>query len=98
MPSAPNSKLNLQIFQNKRRNNDHISKMKKILKKNNFEDDQKESKFLLHLVKAYDDLKDSEMAIKFLSLGNKFMKKKEKSNINEEINIINRYEKHIRRY
>jgi len=66
----------------------HISKMKKILSENNFEDDQ-DGIISFALGKAYDDLKDSEMAIKFLSLGNKFMKKKIKSNITEEINIIN---------
>jgi tetratricopeptide (TPR) repeat protein len=66
----------------------HISKMKKILSENNFEDDQEEI-ISFALGKAYDDLKDSEMAIKFLSSGNKMMNKKRNSNIDEEINIIN---------
>ena len=66
----------------------HLSKMKKILLENNFEDDQ-EGIISFALGKAYDDLKDSEEAIKFLSLGNKMMNKKRNSNIAEEINIIN---------
>ena len=41
------------------------------------------------LGKAYDDLKDSEEAIKFLTLGNKMMNKNRNSNITEEINITN---------
>ena len=66
----------------------HISKMEKILSENNFENDQEEI-ISFALGKAYDDLKDSEKAIKFLSLGNKMMNKKRNSNIDEEINIIN---------
>ena len=66
----------------------HLSKMKKILSENNFEDDQ-EGIISFALGKAYDDLKDSEEAIKFLSLGNKLMNNKRNSNIAEEINIIN---------
>ena len=66
----------------------HISKMKKILSENNFEDDQ-EGIISFALGKAYDDLKDSEEAIKFLCLGNKIMNKKRNSNIAEEINIMN---------
>ena len=66
----------------------HISKMKKILLENNFEDDQKGIIFFA-LGKAYDDLKDSEEAIKFLNLGNKMMNKNRNSNITEEINITN---------
>ena len=66
----------------------HISKMKKILLENNFEDDQ-EGIISFALGKAYDDLKDSEEAIKFLTLGNKMMNKKRNSNITEEINITN---------
>ena len=66
----------------------HLSKMKKILSENNFEDDP-EGIISFALGKAYDDLKDTEEAIKFLSLGNKMMNKKRNSNITEEINITN---------
>ena len=66
----------------------HISQMKKILSEDNFSDDQK-GIISFALGKAYDDLKESEEAIKFLSLGNKMMHKKRNSNIAEEINIIN---------
>ena len=66
----------------------HLSQMKKILLENNFEDDQ-EGIISFAIGKAYDDLKDPEMAIKFLSLGNKMMNKKRNSNIAEETNIIN---------
>ena len=65
----------------------HISKMKKIFSEDNFGDDQK-GIISFALGKAYDDLKDTEMAIKFLSLGNKMMNKKRKSNITDEINIM----------
>ena len=65
----------------------HLSQMKKILLENNFEDDQ-EGIISFAIGKAYDDLKDPEMAIKFLSLGNKMMNKKRNSNITEEINIM----------
>ena len=66
----------------------HLSKMKKILSENNFENDP-EGIISFALGKAYDDLKDTEEAIKFLSLGNKMMNKKRNSNIAEETNIIN---------
>jgi tetratricopeptide (TPR) repeat protein len=66
----------------------HLSKMKKILSENNFEDDP-EGIISFALGKAHDDLKDTEEAIKFLSLGNKMMNKKRNSNIAEETNIIN---------
>jgi len=65
----------------------HISKMKKIFSEDNFGDDQR-GIISFALGKAYDDLKDTEMAIKFLSLGNKMMNKKRKSNITDEINIM----------
>jgi tetratricopeptide (TPR) repeat protein len=55
----------------------HISHMKKILSENNLEDDQK-GIISFSLGKAYDDLKDSAEATKFLSLGNKIMHKKKK--------------------
>ena len=67
----------------------HISKMKKILLENNFEDEKKRGIISFALGKAYDDLKDSDEAIKFLSLGNKIMNKNRNSNIVEEINIAN---------
>jgi tetratricopeptide (TPR) repeat protein len=66
----------------------HLSKMKEILLENKFEDDEKKGIISFALGKAYDDLKDSEMAIKFLSLGNKIMNKR-KSNIDEQIDITN---------
>ena len=66
----------------------HISKMKKILSENNFEGDQ-EGIISFALGKAYDDLKDSDAAIKFLSSGNKFSNKNRKSNIMEDINVMN---------
>ena len=66
----------------------HVSEMKKILSDNDFEDDQK-GIISFALGKAYDDLKDPEMAIKFLSAGNEFMQKIKKSNITEEIKIFN---------
>ncbi len=65
----------------------HLSKMKKISSENNFKGDQ-EGIISFALGKAFDDLKDPEMAIKFLSAGNKFMQKQRKSNITDEINII----------
>ncbi|EDZ60941.1 Sulfotransferase domain family protein [Candidatus Pelagibacter sp. HTCC7211] len=66
----------------------HISQMKKILSEENFGDDQK-GIISFALGKAYDDLKDSDEAIKFLSIGNKMMHKIRNSNIAEEINTIN---------
>ena len=66
----------------------HLSQMKKILLENNFENDQ-EGIISFAVGKAYDDLKDPEMAIKFLSKGNKIMNEKRNSNITEEINIMN---------
>jgi tetratricopeptide (TPR) repeat protein len=65
----------------------HISKMKEILSENNLESDQK-GIISFALGKAYDDLKDADMAIKFLSLGNEIMEKRRKTNITDEINII----------
>jgi hypothetical protein len=62
--------------------------MKKILSENSLEEDQK-GIISFALGKAFDDLKDSGEAIKFLSMGNKMMQKKRNSNIAEEINIIN---------
>ena len=66
----------------------HISQMRKILSEDNFGDDQK-GIISFALGKAYDDLRDSDEAIKFLSIGNKMMHKIRNSNIAEEINIIN---------
>ena len=66
----------------------HISTMEKILKENNFEKD-KEGLIFFALGKAYDDLKDTKMAIKFLSSGNKIIKKNRKINIVKDINIMN---------
>jgi hypothetical protein len=61
--------------------------MKKIFSEDSFGEDQK-GIISFALGKAYDDLKDTEMAIKFLTLGNEMMHKKRKSNITDEINII----------
>ena len=66
----------------------HISVMKNIFDKNELSNDEK-GKISFSLGKAYDDLKDPETASKFLSSGNKFFQKNRKSNINEEINIMN---------
>jgi len=67
----------------------HISIMENILKKKNLNNDQK-SKLSFGLGKAYDDLKDVEQAIKFISSGNQLHKNIFKSNIIEETNIMNR--------
>ena len=67
----------------------HISIMENILKKNILNNDQK-AKLSFGLGKAYDDLKDVEQAIKFISSGNQLHKNIFKSNIIEETNIMNR--------
>jgi len=67
----------------------HISIMENILKKKNLNNDQK-AKLSFGLGKAYDDLKDVEQAIKFISSGNQLHKNIFKSNIIEETNIMNR--------
>ena len=67
----------------------HISIMENILKKNILNNDQK-AKLSFGLGKAYDDLKDVEQAIKFISSGNQLHKNIYKSNIIEETNIMNR--------
>ena len=67
----------------------HISIMENILKKKILNNDQK-SKLSFGLGKAYDDLKDVEQAIKFISSGNQLHKNIYKSNIIEETNIMNR--------
>ena len=61
----------------------HISIMENILKKKTLNNDQK-SKLSFGLGKAYDDLKDVEQAIKFISSGNQLHKNIFKSNIIEE--------------
>ena len=66
----------------------HLFRMKEILLENNLEEDQ-EGIISFAIGKAYDDLKDTEMAIKFLSQGNKMMNKIRNSNIAEEINVMN---------
>ena len=70
----------------------HIRKMENISKKKNITNDQK-IKISFGLGKAYDDLKDVDEAIKFLSLGNQSHKKNFKSNIIEEISIMNKMSK-----
>ena len=66
----------------------HISKMEKILKENNL-DNYQEGLISFALGKAYDDLKDTKMAIKFLSSGNKIIKKNREINIVKDINVMN---------
>ena len=66
----------------------HIFKMEQILKENNFDNDQ-EGLISFALGKAYDDLKDTKMAIKFLSSGNKIIKKNRKFDVDKDINIMN---------
>jgi tetratricopeptide (TPR) repeat protein len=70
----------------------HISKMRNIFDKNDISDGEK-GIISFAIGKAYDDLKDSEKAIKFLSTGNKFYQKTSKSNANEEANIMNNIKK-----
>ena len=67
----------------------HISIMENILEKKILNNDQK-AKLSFGLGKAYDDLKDVEQAIKFISSGNQLHKNIFKSNIIEETNIMNR--------
>ena len=67
----------------------HISIMENILEKKILNNDQK-AKLSFGLGKAYDDLKDVEQAIKFISSGNQLHKNIFKSNIIEETNIMNK--------
>ena len=66
----------------------HITKMKNIFDKNNLSNNDK-GIIAFSLGKAYDDLKDAETAIKFISSGNKFSQKNRKSNITDEVNNMN---------
>ena len=70
----------------------HLTKMNNIFNKNNLSDSEKGT-ISFALGKAYDDLKNSEKAIKFLSAGNKFYQKTSKSNLNDEVNIIDNINK-----
>ena len=67
---------------------DHINHMEKIFQKNNLSDDQR-GLIAFALGKAYDDIKNFPLAFKFLSIGNNFYKKINKSNVSEEIKIMN---------
>ena len=66
----------------------HISKMEQILKENNPTDLEK-ARISFALGKAYDDLKEPEKAIKFILSANNFSQMTRKSNIKENINIMN---------
>jgi len=70
----------------------HLAKMENILKINNLNNSQKEL-ISFAIGKAYDDLKNPKTAVKFYSLGNKLHLKTSKSNIAEEINVINNVKK-----
>jgi hypothetical protein len=70
----------------------HLAKMKNISKKIELSDNQKKTIFF-SLGKAFDDLKDPETAIRYLSQGNQLFKKINKSNIVEEENVMNNMQK-----
>ena len=70
----------------------HLAKMENILKKNDLNNSQKEL-ISFAIGKAYDDLKNPKTAVKFYSLGNKLHLKTSKSNIAEEVNVINNVKK-----
>ena len=70
----------------------HLAKMEDILKKNDLNNSQKEL-ISFAIGKAYDDLKNPKTAVKFYSLGNKLHLKTSKSNIAEEVNVINNVKK-----
>ena len=65
----------------------HLTEMESILRKNGLDENQKAA-IAYAIGKAYDDLKDPKQAIKFISLGGQSYKKNNKSNINEEINMM----------
>ena len=65
----------------------HISKMENILKKN-LTDSQK-ARISFALGKAHEDLKESKKAIKFILSANTFSQKDRKSNIEENIFVMN---------
>ena len=88
-------KILSQVYRYSEKNDetiDHLTKMENILKKNNLNDSQKEL-ISFAIGKAYDDLKNPKTAVKFYSLGNKLHLKTSKSNIAEEINVINNVKK-----
>jgi tetratricopeptide (TPR) repeat protein len=70
----------------------HISKMKNIFNTKDLDDSEK-GIISFALGKAFDDLKDVEPAINFLSIGNKYYHKIYKTNIDEEVNTINNIKK-----
>ena len=84
-------KILSSIYKYSNKNNEtmeHISKMKDIFKKSDLNEDQK-MQISFAIGKAYDDLKDVKEAFKFISYGNKLKKDSTKSNIAEEIKIMN---------
>jgi tetratricopeptide (TPR) repeat protein len=66
----------------------HIAKMEQILKEKNLTENQKAS-LSFAVGKAYDDLKEPEKAIKFILSANNFSQIKRKSNIEENIHVMN---------
>lgn len=67
----------------------HISQMENIFeKKEEYLNDDQKGTISFALGKAYDDLKETEKAIKYIMSGNKFYQKIRKSNANEHINIM----------
>jgi Tfp pilus assembly protein PilF len=69
----------------------HINHMENIFKKKDLSDFEKGT-ISFALGKAYEDLKETEKAIKFIISGNEFYKKIRKSNIVEHINIMSQVE------
>ena len=67
---------------------EHLEKVKKISNKANLNNFQK-SKISFILGKAYHDLSDKKKAIEFFIKGNQLFKKEIKSNIEQELKIIN---------
>ena len=70
----------------------HLAKMKNISKKIDLSDNQKKTIFF-SLGKAFDDLKDPETAVRYLSKANQLFKKINKSNIIDEENVMHNMKK-----
>jgi tetratricopeptide (TPR) repeat protein len=66
----------------------HLSKMEHILNNDNLKDFQKIN-FLFTIGKAYDDLKEIKTASKFLKLANQCKEKNIKSNLDQEVKVMN---------
>jgi tetratricopeptide (TPR) repeat protein len=85
---AHNILTTLQKYsQNNEETISHIYKMKNILNEKNLNDNER-GIISFAIGKVYDDLKDPDNAIKFLSLGNKIMETRRKTNITDETNIM----------